>query len=104
VAGGRQVKEGGMKTHLCLSDFGDGFHIEQLTGVILDAREPDESDLISLLLDDLEDVLRSESRLVWAGRELDEIGRRIEVVQVDVGLDGVLESIQTRIYQLRPIL
>lgn len=49
--------------HLPVAGGGDGGHVEQLTGVIVDAAEHHHSDGVALLLDDPQDVLRPQSLL-----------------------------------------
>lgn len=46
-----------------MSDRGDGGHVKQLTGVILNAAEHDHGDGITFLLDGPQDVLRPQSLL-----------------------------------------
>lgn len=56
--------------HLPVAGGGDGGHVEQLTGVILDAAEHHHSDGVALLLDDPQDVLRPQSLLALKNRIL----------------------------------
>lgn len=45
------------RRYLLLAGRGDGGHVEQLTGVILDSAEHHHSDGLALLLDHVQDVL-----------------------------------------------
>lgn len=52
-----------LSRHLLLCSGGDGGHVEQLTGVVLDAAQHHHGDGVALLLDDLQDVLRPQREL-----------------------------------------
>lgn len=66
--------------HLPLSDSGDGGHVEQLTGVILDSAQHDHGDGVTFLLDGPQDVLRPQSLLP--------LSRRISVIPRAPGGEG----------------
>ena len=69
---------------------GDGAHVEELPGVVLNAAEHDERQTVALALDGREDVLRAQEMLAVARLERDEGSVEIETVVGDLGFEGVL--------------
>ena len=51
------------RQNLLMAGPGDGFHVEELAGVVLHAAEHHHGDGVALLLDDLQDVLRPQGFL-----------------------------------------
>lgn len=72
---------------------GDGGDVEELARVVLDAREEQQGGAGGVGVDYRENVRGGEERAVWfGGVEFDEGLRVVEVVQVQLRLDGVLPA------------
>lgn len=76
-------------THLGVTSLGNSLHVEELARVILDCSEADDGDGVSLLLDDLENLLGADGVLAGERVDAEEGGCRV-VVEGSLRSESVL--------------
>lgn len=77
-------------SYLGLSGFGDFFHFKVLSSVKLNAREADDRDLMTMLLNGLQDILCPQQSLTLTGLLADQGLLGVTLVPTDLRLDSIV--------------